>query len=648
MPVGSGSITGVVTSGDSGRPVAGARVQLSGTAGNPAALEPVLTALRGAARGVPPPNGANGSPAAAPTVTINGATINLSQISVNVSRSVMTDAQGVFTFSRLPGGTFSLSVQKNQYLGTNYGQKRPGGQGTPIALADGQQLKLTVPMSRGGVILGQVFGQDGEPLVNAQVSAWRFQYTNGSRRIYQQNGVQTDDRGSYRLHGLQPGDYLISARQNNDFFFNDQTDAIENAIATGTVKPPLLPGLPSTVTFTMAPPVQGPVESPPNYLPTYYGGSTTRTGAQIIHVNGDDERVGTDIVVQLVRSTNVTGVVAMPPTPGISVQVTMTPEDSLQPMNFGSTRVGQDGKFTFREVASGKYTVIAVTVPAPPTPQQMQMNGGVATPAPRPQLDNSQKMWGRSVINVNGEPTVSVNLALLPARTISGVVISEMSHPLDFSRLQVMLGQAPGFEGPSFGPQPSVQVTPDGHFTLGGVTPGKYVLRASQQMKSSVVEGQDSLDFPFEVTGDRDISDAVITITDKYSELSGSLTEAGKPAVGYSIVAVSTDQRYWTPGSRRIVMTRPGIDGKFYFRNLPPGEYFLSAAGEFENGLQYDPEFLKSLVTGAVRVTLMEGETRTQDLRVANRGLWPTAYSTVTLFARLRGWSTSAPRRTAM
>src|SRR6476646_104836 len=69
MPVGSSSITGVVTAADSGRPVAGARVQLNGTAGNPAALESVLSAMR-AARGVAPANGSGGA-SNSPTVQLN-------------------------------------------------------------------------------------------------------------------------------------------------------------------------------------------------------------------------------------------------------------------------------------------------------------------------------------------------------------------------------------------------------------------------------------------------------------------------------------------------------------------------------------------------------------------------------------------------
>ena len=84
-------------------------------------------------------------------------------------------------------------------------------------------------------------------------------------------------------------------------------------------------------------------------------------------------------------------------------------------------------------------------------------------------------------------------------------------------------------------------------------------------MKSAIVGGQETLDFPLEVTGERDIADAVLTVTDKTQELTGVLTDAsGKPAVDYIILAVAADTRFWTPGSRRIVTLACTHSGSAY------------------------------------------------------------------------------------
>jgi hypothetical protein len=133
-----------------------------------------------------------------------------------------------------------------------------------------------------------------------------------------------------------------------------------------------------------------------------------------------------------------------------------------------------------------------------------------------------------------------------------------------------------------------------------------------------MVGGQETLDFPLDVTGERDITDAVLTVTDRTQELTGVLTDAsGRPAVDYLILAVAADNRFWTPGSRRIVTTRPDTSGRYSFRSLPPGEYLLATVTDLEPGGEYDPEFLKTLAGASVRVSLIEGGKTTQDIRVS-------------------------------
>ena len=73
----------------------------------------------------------------------------------------------------------------------------------------------------------------------------------------------------------------------------------------------------------------------------------------------------------------------------------------------------------------------------------------------------------------------------------------------------------------------------------------------------------------------------------------------GKPGADETVIIAATDDRYWTPGSRRIAFMRTRADGQYMFRNLPPGSYVLAAA------------------TATTRVTLAEGEKLLRDLRVA-------------------------------
>src|SRR5437868_468616 len=91
-------------------------------------------------------------------------------------------------------------------------QRRPLQAGTPLQLADGQQLKgLRFQLPRGSVIGGRVLDEDGEAMPGVMVRVMRYQYLQGARRLTPGGGGQTDDKGQYRVWGLMPGDYYVNA-----------------------------------------------------------------------------------------------------------------------------------------------------------------------------------------------------------------------------------------------------------------------------------------------------------------------------------------------------------------------------------------------------------------------------------------------------
>ena len=121
-------------------------------------------------------------------------------------RAAVTDERGAFGFERLPAGRYSLTASKPAYLTAEFGAIRPGGTGTPIVLAAGQQVndvKLTMP--HGGAVAGVVRDTAGEPIRGIQVSATRV----GGLPTARNDAVYTDDRGAYRIFGLAPGNYYI-------------------------------------------------------------------------------------------------------------------------------------------------------------------------------------------------------------------------------------------------------------------------------------------------------------------------------------------------------------------------------------------------------------------------------------------------------
>jgi hypothetical protein len=171
----------------------------------------------------------------------------------------------------------------------------------------------------------------------------------------------------------------------------------------------------------------------------------------------------------------------------------------------------------------------------------------------------------------------------------------------------------------------AARVEANGRFTIANVMPGTYRLMASGagngwSLESSVAGGQDSLDFPFEVKPNQNVTGAAITFSDRFAELSGTLLDGrGAPATDYTIIVFPADQKYWTPNSRRLATARPATDGRFTLRTLPPGDYRLATVVDPEPGAWTDPGYLEQLDAVSMSVRLSPGEKKVQNVRLSGQ-----------------------------
>ena len=118
-------------------------------------------------------------------------------------RGMLTDDNGVFDFTELPAGRYTLTVSKSGFVSLSYGQRRPLQAGTPLQLADGQQLKgIDFQLPRGSVIGGHVLDEDGDPMPGVMVRVMRYQYLQGERRL--DAGRQRADRRQGPVPRLGP------------------------------------------------------------------------------------------------------------------------------------------------------------------------------------------------------------------------------------------------------------------------------------------------------------------------------------------------------------------------------------------------------------------------------------------------------------
>ena len=114
-------------------------------------------------------------------------------------------------------------------------------------------------------------------------------------------------------------------------------------------------------------------------------------------------------------------------------------------------------------------------------------------------------------------------------------------------------------------------------------------------------------------------ADIVVSITNQISSITGTVRDMnGKTSSSPTVAVFPTDKTLWRlPGmaSRRVQTAAPARDGRYTFRSLPAGDYYVVAVDSPSADFS-DSNVLNALISSAQKITLGEGESRTQDLRM--------------------------------
>ncbi|MBI3653461.1 MAG: carboxypeptidase regulatory-like domain-containing protein [Acidobacteria bacterium] len=128
-------------------------------------------------------------------------------------RSVTSDENGNFAFEDMAAGAYRLTAILQGYT---LAAEALDENGRARFYRPGDNIQIR--MLKGGVITGTVFTSGAEPLVGVRVYAFKIKDPEG--RAVQSMALdemaltrewKTDDRGIYRIYGLEPGRYLVSA-----------------------------------------------------------------------------------------------------------------------------------------------------------------------------------------------------------------------------------------------------------------------------------------------------------------------------------------------------------------------------------------------------------------------------------------------------
>src|SRR5215470_12855337 len=126
----------------------------------------------------------------------------------------VTDAEGRYRITDVAPGAYRVSVFAPAYAVE--GERDPSSPGKTINLAEGDNVEgLDFALARGAVITGKVTDDKDRPVIAAPVNAYKFDPDGNRQRLNLFNPMytrwETDDRGVYRIFGLEAGRYLVAA-----------------------------------------------------------------------------------------------------------------------------------------------------------------------------------------------------------------------------------------------------------------------------------------------------------------------------------------------------------------------------------------------------------------------------------------------------
>jgi len=493
--------------------------------------------------------------------------------------TAVTAADGLFHIAGIAPGRYRLFAERPGFL--ELGRRHVRTEGRVLNLAAGQELKdLQIRLQSAAVVRGRVTDEDGDPMLNAQVSVLRQTYASGHSRWEQIGSERTNDLGEYRIASLAAGNYYVSVSPPPDF-----KSLIE---AASTTAEPRSAGAPDKAAAI-------------SYQTTFYPGTTDRGQAAPIQLHpGDDFPVN----------------FSLPPSPSLSIRgavVNLPPRSSavimLQSRDFNLVLNGvemhKDGSFVIHDVAPGSYTILATVENA------------------------SVPMVARQSLMVAGNSLEGLRLAPQPVSSILGHLRLESKGEIarfDPGQMFLSLQSTDGEDDASAftlgeGFSNLAHVAPDGSFAWSGVPPGEYCVHfvsdsdanADWYLKSTLIAGRDVNDSGISVSGGSLTLDLIASPKGAVTE-GVAIDRKGDPVPNAVVVAVPEPRlRSRVDRYRKTVSDQTG---HFTLHGLPPGAYTVFAWESVDGEAYYNPDFLKTYEPQGASLHVTEGDRKPLQLEV--------------------------------
>ena len=520
----------------------------------------------------------------------------------------ITASDGRFVFRNVLPGRYSLTAIRTGYVRSQYGQRGPNTNAATILVTSGQSvLDVRMWMVQSSVISGRLLDVEGEPVADAQIHAWKISYRDGFRTMIPIDSQASNDLGEYRLFGLPPGQYYVSAQPDSRSFTRSPSYAALGPPIPGAVVTSFSAGQTGTVTD----PATSARAVGKDYAPVFYGGTTDEFSATQINLPAGTELRSMDIAISRVPMGTIAGKVydasTGQPARGIVIASPIGPNTQFTTLSNVAVTGGRivvsnglnifvnpGGEFSGPMLPQGKYLLTAF-------------------------LDaQGKRISGQSIVELGSANVTDARIVISPVPEVSGRVTIESgtgAAAADVGRVQVGLKSTVSTTM-DLKPQ---SVSAAGAFTLRNETAGDYVVSVSPGMEKGYVKSiqlgnADILNDGFHA-GNMPNGEMVIVIGTNPGSMTGVARDENGDAFPNATVVLLPDEYH----RNRIDLYQSALSdaaGHYRFDRVPPGAYRIFAWEDVEKDAWRNSAFMRLHENRGKGINVAEGASSNADLDV--------------------------------
>ena len=499
--------------------------------------------------------------------SITGAPVSRALVTIadvkdrNDTKSLVTGDDGVFVFTGVPAGKYSLEAARRGYVASGY-DAHENFSTAIVTGGDADPEHLIFHLTPQAVISGKIYDEAGDPIRRASVFLYRQDQSTGVGLIRRTGTAQTDDRGSYEFPELPAGTYFISVNARPWYALHPRSFVTGGGTMTTTN------GDGSVTTVQQQQTVTTPTVAHSfdvAYPTTYYPDATDSDEAVPIPLRGG-ERLSIDMHLIPVPALRI--VVQNPggrergfTVPQITKQSFDSTENIMSMLFERNPDPTQNSHPPFNMLPSGAVEISGI----PAGKYTVRMSGRPGTGALGAVADFEINQDGQELDPASAAPASSAKLTV----TVQGA-----THPPEGLLLALrtkehrVVRRAP--------------VDPQGAAEFIDVPPGKYDLLAATPtndyaVRRIVINGNVSKGHSLEFVAGASI-EGTVTVVGGQTVVEGIAKRNGKGVAGAMIVMVPNNPQENGELFRR---DQSDLDGTFSLGTVIPGEYTIVA---IENG----------------------------------------------------------------